>query len=85
MDELSCREFMDVILAYLDGELGPHERQLFDAHIQACPPCLDYLDSYRRTVELTGAAWAACGADDRVPEEIPEELVCAVLAARKSA
>lgn len=82
MDELSCREFMDVILAYLDGELAARERRLFEQHIRACPPCLDYLDSYRQTVALTGDAWAGCEADDGVPEEIPEELVRAVLAAR---
>lgn len=82
MDALSCREFMDVLLAYLDDELGARERRLFEEHIDACPPCLDYLDSYRRTVALSGEAWTGCDADEGVPEEVPEELVRAVLAAR---
>lgn len=82
MDRLRCREFADVILAYLEGELDARERRLFEEHIRACPPCVDYLDSYRRTVALTGDAWPACGPDDDVPEEVPEELVRAVLAAR---
>lgn len=82
MDALSCREFVDVILSYLDGELDPRRRELFEEHIRACPACFDYLDSYRRTVAMTGTAWDGCGADDTVPEEVPEELVRAVLAAR---
>ncbi len=76
---------MDFILSYLEGEIDARERLLFEEHIRACPPCLDYLDSYRQTVELTGDAFRACGPDDTIPEDTPEELVSAVLAARKSA
>lgn len=82
MDDLSCREFMDFILAYLDDEIDARGRRRFEEHIRACPPCLDYLDSYRQTVELTGDAFPACGPDDTIPEDTPEELVRAVLAAR---
>jgi len=85
VDDLSCREFMEFILAYLEDEIDDRGRLLFEEHIRACPPCLDYLDSYRQTVELTGDAYRACGPDDTIPEDTPEELVCAVLAARKSA
>jgi anti-sigma factor RsiW len=85
VQDLSCREFTDFILAYLDGELQTRARALFEAHIRDCPPCLDYLDSYRQTVELAGQAWTACGPDDAVPQEAPEELVRAMLEARRHA
>lgn len=85
VDDLSCREFMDFLLAYLDEELDARGRLLFEEHIRACPPCLAYLDSYRQTVALTGDAWAACGPGDTVPEEVPEELIQAVLEARRQA
>lgn len=85
VENLRCREFTDFLLAYLDGELDPRARAAFEEHIQACPPCRDYLDSYRRTVELAGTAWSPCGPDDAIPEDAPEELVHAVLEARRRA
>jgi anti-sigma factor RsiW len=79
-EHLTCRELIDFLQAYLDGELPPPARREFDEHLDACPPCRDYLHSYRDTVALTADAF--CGPDDGVPEEVPEELVRAVLAAR---
>jgi anti-sigma factor RsiW len=77
---LTCRELIEFLKAYLDGELPAPERRTFDAHLDACPPCRDYLHSYRETVTLTADAF--CGPDEGVPDEVPEELVRAVLAAR---
>lgn len=81
-DPLTCRDLIDFLRAYLDGELPPALRRRFEEHVDACPPCLHYLDSYRETVSLAAEAFAPCGPDDAVPEEVPEELVRAVLAAR---
>jgi len=81
---LSCREFIDFIMAWLDGELEPEVRRSFAEHLDMCPDCVDYLDSYQRTVALGKAAWDAPG-DAPVPNEVPEELVQAVLAARRGA
>jgi len=79
---LSCREFIDFIMAWLDCELDPETRRCFAAHLEMCPDCVDYLESYQHTVELGKAAWDAPG-DAPVPDEVPEELVQAVLAARR--
>jgi len=79
---LTCREFIDFIMAWLDGELDSETRRCFAEHLELCPDCVDYLESYRRTVELGKAAWDAPG-DAPVPEEVPERLVQAVLAARR--
>lgn len=80
-DALTCRDLIDFLRAYLDDELPPALRRRFEDHLDACPPCLHYLDSYRETVSLAGRAWDE---DGPVPEEVPEELVRAVLAARGS-
>jgi anti-sigma factor RsiW len=81
---LTCREFIDFIMAWLDDELEPAVRRSFARHLEMCPDCVDYLESYQRTVELGKAAWDAPG-DAPVPDEVPEELVQAVLAARRGA
>jgi anti-sigma factor RsiW len=79
--ELTCREFADFLMAYEDGELPAAERGRFDAHLDECPDCVAYLASYRATVALGRKAFADEDAEARV--HAPEELVRAVLAARK--
>jgi len=81
-DELCCRDFVEVIMAWLDGELEAGIRDRFDAHLAVCPDCVNYLESYKTTVAL---GKCICDPDDPaapVPDDVPEELVQAVLAAR---
>ena len=78
---LTCREFAEFLMAYDDGELPPAERARFDAHLAECPDCVAYLKSYRITVALGRRAFADEDAD--AGDEVPEELVQAILAARR--
>jgi anti-sigma factor RsiW len=79
---ISCREFADFIGAYFDGELPENQLGEFQQHMSACPWCVAYLSSYKDTVALGRAAFAD---GDGPPQDVPEELVKAVLAAlRKS-
>lgn len=79
--ELSCREIADFLMAYEDGELSEAVRGEFDAHLAVCPDCVAYLASYRATVALGKRAFA--DEDAAAADEVPEELVEAVLAARR--
>jgi len=75
---LTCQQLIDFIMSYLDNELPDDQRAEFDRHMAACPSCVDYLETYEKTVRLTKTE-----ADDPVPAEVPESLVQAILAARK--
>lgn len=77
---LTCRELIDFIAAYLDDELPEAERVRFDAHLSVCPACVSYLESYRETLRLEQRALAP---DELVADDVPEELVRAVLALRQ--
>ena len=67
-------------MEYLDGNLGDSERQIFEQHMRDCPPCEVYLETYGETIKLgQDAFWPAEGA---LPDDVPEELVQAILAAR---
>lgn len=80
--EMTCQELADFLMAYDDGELPAAQREVFDAHLGACPPCVTYLETYRETVRL---GKSLC--DDpagATPPECPEGLVEAILAARRS-
>jgi anti-sigma factor RsiW len=65
-------------MGYEDGELSGDERQEFDRHLAVCPSCVNYLQTYRKTTLMARAS-----ANAAVPDEVPEELVKAILAARQ--
>ena len=75
-----CREVLDFLSAYLDGELSPEVHAGFERHLQLCPPCVQYLESYRETLRLERDAYDL---DGPVPHEVPEELVRAILEGRR--
>jgi anti-sigma factor RsiW len=77
--ELSCREFIEFLNDYVDGELDPERRAVFDRHLAICGDCTAYLDSYRKTMQLSVTALKGSVLPD---EPIPAELVRAILAAR---
>lgn len=78
---LTCRELIDFLAAYLDGELAPGVRADFEAHLSVCPNCVDYLASYRETIRL---GKRACDLDVELPADIPRDLIDSILAARRS-
>jgi anti-sigma factor RsiW len=77
---ITCRELIDFLMAYLDGELPPDERALFEEHLHVCPDCVNFLESYRVSAALGKSL--RCG-DDQISAEVPEGLVQAILAARR--
>jgi len=77
---ISCAEFEKFILDYLEETLGAEQKAIFERHLAACDLCRDYLASYRQTVALGKAVFASPEAP--VPQDVPEELVQAILKAR---
>jgi anti-sigma factor RsiW len=77
---MTCRECTDFLLEYLEGDLAPAERATFDDHLRVCADCVAYLRLYEQTIRL---GKAVCKEDhDAVDDEVPEDLVQAILAAR---
>lgn len=77
---MTCRELVDSLMDYLDGVLPEPERLCFEEHLGECPDCVAYLASYREAVRLSKEA---CAVGDSIPAAVPEDLVRAVLAARR--
>ncbi|MCG8358199.1 MAG: zf-HC2 domain-containing protein [Kiloniellales bacterium] len=79
---ITCRELEAFIVDYLDGSLPAGKRRVFDLHIRLCPECRAYLKAYERTIETGQAAFG--DPDAPPPDDVPEDLVAAILAARDS-
>lgn len=78
---MNCREFVEFLMDFLDGNLPPEQRSVFEEHMRRCPPCVDYLQSYRQVIALERSA---CNCDDDVPCEVPEHLVQSILEAQRN-
>jgi anti-sigma factor RsiW len=49
---LECQEIFALLSAYIDAELPEATCEEIQAHIAACEPCVEFVKSLRRTVEL---------------------------------
>lgn len=73
---MTCRQLIDFLTDYVDGDLPAEQRRQFDAHLEECGECRRYVTQFTSTVKLTHAAAA-----EDVPEALPPELVKAILRA----
>jgi len=73
---VNCRECTDFLIDYLNGDLPPAQQRIFEGHLELCPPCLTYLESYRATLKLCESA------REEPPEPLPDAMIAAILAAR---
>jgi anti-sigma factor RsiW len=78
---VTCRELTAFLADYLAGELPDDQRASFHAHLAECPSCVAYMNTYQQAIRLGQAAFAPVERD--VPEDVPEELVQAILSARR--
>jgi predicted anti-sigma-YlaC factor YlaD len=77
---ITCKEFEDFVLNYLEDDLSSAQRSVFELHMRLCRECRDYLAAYQRAQEL---GLATLGPDEEaVPDDVPEDLVKAILDAR---
>lgn len=66
---LSCHESIDLLLAYLEGELPPEEAAHLESHLEGCPPCIDFVRSYEATPKICKRALART-----MPTELAQQL-----------
>ena len=55
---ITCQEMLDFVTDYENDELDRAQRTLVDEHLAACPPCIEYMKSYRATLALSAGAMA---------------------------
>ncbi len=68
----TCQDLVESVTAYLEGVMTEAERRVFEAHIEACPPCEVYLEQIRVTISEAGGL-----AREGVPTDLCNDLVAA--------
>ncbi len=66
MKKLTCKELiLEYLSDYLDAALSPDIVEDLERHLAKCKPCVAYLNTYKRTRELTART---------PPHAMPEEM-----------
>jgi len=48
-----CSDTERLLFEFVEGDLDPETKQKLEIHISDCPPCIEYIESYERTIALT--------------------------------
>jgi len=78
-DSISCETFESFIVDYIDGNLEESQKHIFIQHLRECPACEVYLKNYEYRIQLSKSIFA----NDTDTPNIPNQLVDAILAAKK--
>jgi anti-sigma factor RsiW len=77
---MTCRDALAFLSDYRTGDLPRETREVFVRHLEVCPSCRAYLESYERTIAL--AKSAELGEDPPAPPRELEEAI--LLSVRRS-
>ena len=78
---LTCKDVLNVLMAYIDGELPADQVAAFEEHLALCSSCVNYLASYRKSVRLARIAMAEPPA--LTLDAMPNDLLRAILNASR--
>jgi len=62
---MGCKEILEKLSDYIDGDLDPQICQDLERHMQDCNPCLLFIDSLKKTITLYKYA-----ASEPLPKEV---------------
>jgi len=72
VEQLSCRELVELVTDYFEDALARPERARFEQHLAACGGCTRYVEQLRATVSAVGRL---------EPEAVPRDAEAALLEA----
>jgi putative zinc finger protein len=78
---VNCREALELMGEYVDGELGIWSRWRLRLHLWICRICRRYLSSYRATIRIAKSTRE--GLVDDVDDQIPDALTAQFLKAAR--
>ncbi len=79
---LTCKEFDGFMIDYLEDGLPVWQKYMCWLHVKLCRECAYFIQQYRQVVALGREAFES--SDEPIPDSVPEELIKAALAHRKT-
>jgi predicted anti-sigma-YlaC factor YlaD len=67
---ICCKECLDLLADYLDGELDSNTAQSLEEHFQDCPPCIAFLNTYKSTTKI----WRDTLGTIEIPDVVKSKL-----------
>lgn len=69
---MSCQEFVELVTEYLENNLLPDARKLFEEHRDSCPGCEIYLEQIQQTIDTVHHV-----GEEQVSAETKQQLLLA--------
>lgn len=69
---LSCREIVELVTDYLEGDLDAESTTALETHLDLCPGCARYVEQIRETVTTLGEV-----SSDNLSAEAQADLLAA--------
>lgn len=71
---ICCKECLDLLYDYLEGELDPVVAKDLDEHFEDCPPCISFLNTYKSASKLARKTLGETDIPDAVKLKLQEYL-----------
>jgi predicted anti-sigma-YlaC factor YlaD len=56
---MTCRNYKDLMMAYLDNEIDDEQKRAFEEHLASCPQCTKELKEFQKLKQLTDSVTLA--------------------------
>lgn len=66
---VTCEECIEVLVDYVDGTMDAVTLEAFEAHFADCPPCVDFLKTYKATITVSKKVF-----DEPIPDSVSQRL-----------
>lgn len=66
----TCKQMTDLIYGYINGTLRPVIKKDFERHLRVCPDCVSFLNTYEKTVAVTGVVRI-----DEIPAKVRKNIL----------
>ena len=66
-----CSDVERLLFEYVQGTVTPDVKRRLDDHFRDCPPCIDFLRTYRQTIDATRRF---CCNQVEIPPEVRTKL-----------
>lgn len=65
----TCRQVFELLSEFVDGELSADDRESLSRHLDACPPCEEFLKTFEAARSLCRESLL-----EKMPSELKERL-----------